>query len=598
MTQPIQPLARRSYTEPNDVISFGRMDKLCPRCLAKHWVNERTKRKKSSPTYGPCCHTGKVHLDFLPDPPHALRDLYTGDSPQSKDFRLHIRQYNCALAFASFMANEKDVNSRGRGPWVYKIGYMLYHSSSSLLPLNGQEPRYAQLYFYDPNDALTHRMHRNPNLRSDTMQILQNILLETNEYSQIFLHASEILQTTPARDLAICFVADPSTDERRYNPPTADELAAIIPGDEMAVTRPRDILLHSRTGGVQHISDLHCSYCPLHYVLLFPYGTSGWTISLQHQPQLYEGDCDNARTHMSQLQFYAFRLYTHQNEFPIIHYGGRLFQQYLCDIWVSTDQNRLRYVENNQSTLRATLYSGLEDAVACSDDNLNLHDVGHRVILPSTYIGGPRYMNQCFQDAMALARYYHGFDLFITFTTNPSWPEINQELFPNQTPSDRPDLIARVFNMYKSSLLHDLTKLKVFGDVQGHVYTIEFQKRGLPHMHLLLGLFPQFHPITPEDVHTIIRATWPHPQNEPRLFQIVKHSMVHGPCGPNNPNAPCMRNGECMKRFPKPFQAETVMTKDGYPIYARPDDGLSYPVRGVLTDNRWIVPYNPYLLYK
>jgi len=57
-----------------------------------------------------------------------------------------------------------------------------------------------------------------------------------------------------------------------------------------------------------------------------------------------------------------------------------------------------------------------------------------------------------------------------------------------------------------------------------------------------------------------------------------------------------MRDGICSKGFPKAFQADTVMTADGYPIYARPDDGHSYEVRGFFADNRWIVPYNPYLL--
>jgi hypothetical protein len=140
------------------------------------------------------------------------------------------------------------------------------------------------------------------------MKILQDILLQNNEYTQNFFTAFEILKTTAACDLAICFVADLATDECWYNPPTADEIAAIIPGDEMAVIQPCDILLHCCTGGVQHISDLHCSYTPLHYVLLFPYGTSGWTHTLRHHPQAHNHDCIqiNSRTHMSQLQFYAF----------------------------------------------------------------------------------------------------------------------------------------------------------------------------------------------------------------------------------------------------------------------------------------------------
>jgi hypothetical protein len=45
---------------------------------------------------------------------------------------------------------------------------------------------------------------------------------------------------------------------------------------------------------------------------------------------------------------------------------------------------------------------------------MDLNDVGQRFILPSSYTGGPRYMKQCLQDSLALARYYRSIDLFIT----------------------------------------------------------------------------------------------------------------------------------------------------------------------------------------
>ena len=147
------------------------------------------------------------------------------------------------------------------------------------------------------------------------------------------------------------------------------------------------------------------------------------------------------------------------------------------------------------------------------------------------YIGGPRYMNQRFQDAIAVARHYKGFDLFITFTCNANWPEIKQALLPGQNAVDRPDLTVRVFNMYRSSLMDEITKHALFGTVLAYVYTIEFQKRGLPHMHLLLSLSPNYRLSSPTEVDSAIRATWPDPKMEPKLFAIIKRCMVHGPCG-------------------------------------------------------------------
>ena len=190
-------------------------------------------------------------------------------------------------------------------------------------------------------------------------------------------------------------------------------------------------------------------------------------------------------------------------------------------------------------------------------------------------------MNQLFQDAMAIARFYGGFDLFITLTTNPAWPEITNALFPGQTAADRPDLIARVFNMYKSPLIHDVTKGKIFGNVLAYAYSIEFQKRGLPHVHLLLTLQPRFQPVSPDQVDTLICASWPNKQHHPLLFDIVKCCMVHGPCGSDNPTSPCMIDGKCSKHYPKTFQEETTMNANGYPNYARPNNSCQVTVRNI-----------------
>ena len=73
--------------------------------------------------------------------------------------------------------------------------------------------------------------------------------------------------------------------------------------------------------------------------------------------------------------------------------------------------------------------------------------------------------------------------------------------------------------------------------------------------------------------------------------------MMHGPCGADNPESPCMVNGVCSKSFPKPFSDSTMLT-DSYPIYQRRDNGRSVVVKGKMLDNRFVVPYNPYLLLK
>ena len=96
-------------------------------------------------------------------------------------------------------------------------------------------------------------------------------------------------------------------------------------------------------------------------------------------------------------------------------------------------------------------------------------------------------MQQCYQDSIAIVTHFGKPTFFITMTANPRWPEITNMLYPGQQPTDRPDLIARVFRLKIAELLKDLQR-GIFGPYGGHVYTVEYQKRGLPHMHLLLFL--------------------------------------------------------------------------------------------------------------
>jgi hypothetical protein len=108
--------------------------------------------------------------------------------------------------------------------------------------------------------------------------------------------------------------------------------------------------------------------------------------------------------------------------------GGRLFQQLVCDVWVSIDQCNLTWVANNQTRLRADLYQGLCDRLG-QDGMQDMGQVG-RVILPSTHKGGTHHMQQLFQDSLAICREYRKPDLFLTMTANGSWPEITENLFP------------------------------------------------------------------------------------------------------------------------------------------------------------------------
>ena len=234
-----------------------------------------------------------------------------------------------------------------------------------------------------------------------------------------------------------------------------------------------------------------------------------------------------------------------------------------------------------------------------------------RKILSSSFSGSPRWYNAKFQDAMAICRKFHKPDYFITMTCNPHWPEIEAELKEGQKPQDRPDLVARVFKLKKDQLIRDLKKDGVLGKTVADIHVIEFQKRGLPHAHILIILANQDRPVTPDLVDSTVCAELPpspddtddpEEKNErERLQTIVLNNMIHGPCGKENPKCPCMVDGRCSKGYPKDFIKETTVDPDSYYANYRrrsPTDGgrtVVCPKTGRIIDNRWIVPYNPFL---
>jgi len=131
------------------------------------------------------------------------------------------------------------------------------------------------------------------------------------------------------------------------------------------------------------------------------------------------------------------------------------------------------------------------------------------------------------------------------------------------------------------------------------MYTIEFQKRGLPHAHILIFLHPSSKYPKPEDIDKIICAEIPDPNKHNELYNLVKSHMIHGPCGLARLSSPCMtKNNKCSKFFPKKFIEQTIVDQDGYPVYKRSSNTHTIVKNGIALDNRHVVPYNKKLLLK
>ena len=354
---------------------------------------------------------------------------------------------------------------------------------------------------------------------------------------------------------------------------------------------------------LQNMSSMNCNIDPMTYPLLFPSGEKGWHSSILK---------NNSTRRVTRLGFAQYRMAFRNYPLAPLHFSRKLFQQFLVDTWVRIESERLEFIRHNQVKLRSEHYSGLMDWIERETQNLgNEYLPGKPIILPSSFTGGKRFMQQNYQDTMAISGKYHTPQIFLTVTCNPKHSDIQQNLGnnrynvspgqtfkpnPNLTASDRPDIVAAVFKLHLLYLKDDLKK--AFGNQVAQVHVIEFQKRGLPHAHILIWLARPYHMQTGQDIDDFICAEIPDPEQFPDLHRLVTTCMMHGPCGADNPTAPCMVDGKCSKGFPKDFSSHTILHENGYPQYKRTNDGRSFIKNGVRLDNRYVVPYNPYFLKK
>ncbi|XP_028799355.1 uncharacterized protein LOC114754711 [Neltuma alba] len=463
----------------------------------------------------------------------------------------------------------------------------------------GSQPVYSQLYIFDTDNEISNRVaavskhQRESTIDRRIVAQIKTQLDEVNPFVQQYRFASQFLSTEHRQNLRLCLMSSRANDGRTYNLPCASEVAALIVGDIDIMFNVRDIIIEEQSGTPQRINELHPAYLPLQYPLLFPYGEDGYRDDIEHREETLP--VTKSRKRLSIREFFTYRLMRRENEMSILLHASRLLQQFIVDGYTMIESQRLLWVRTHQKELRADLYQGLSDAVLSGERNASL--TGKRIILPSSFTGGARYMLQNYQDAMALCRWAGYPDIFITFTCNPAWPEITRLCQQDKVnPSDRPDILTRVFKMKLRSLMKTLREKKIFGTIRAEVYTIEFQKRGLPHAHILLFLDPNDKINDPDAIDKVISAEIPDKHSSPLLYDLVKKYMIHGPCGAVNPKSPCMKDKKCGKYFPKKFNDNTTIDDDGYPTYRRKNDGRTIEVKGVPLDNRYVVPYNATLL--
>ncbi|GBN85661.1 hypothetical protein AVEN_171880-1 [Araneus ventricosus] len=323
---------------------------------------------------------------------------------------------------------------------------------------------------------------------------------------------------------------------------------------------------------------------------MFPRGEDGYTININ---QVEPGTSNQVNKMVSAMSFYAYRLLMRSTENRLLNFR-QLLHQYLVDMHAKIETKRLLFIRLNQKKLRVDEYIHLKNAIT-NDSDLANH--GKREILPSTFTGFPGNMHVYALNAITYVRHGGKPSLFITYTLNPNCKEMTQNLTNGQSKTDRHDLVARIFRQKLIKFMNVLVKGQVFGSVKYWLYSIEWQKRGLPHSHILIWLT---NTLSTNQIDDIISAEIPNPSTDKNLYDIVIKNVVHGQCGAFNSLSPRFKEGNCSKMYPHQFIKETQFATDGYPLYRRrksEDGGQTATVKNksdtVMIDNRFIVPYSP-----
>ncbi|XP_072088096.1 uncharacterized protein [Arachis hypogaea] len=175
-----------------------------------------------------------------------------------------------------------------------------------------------------------------------------------------------------------------------------------------------------------------------------------------------------------------------------------------------------------------------------------------------------------YQDAMAICKMVGYPDLFITFTCNPKWPEVEDFLKNRELNfEDRPDIICRAFKAKLNTLIKDIRANKIFEKVSA---------------------------VTRKPF--ILSAEKPNKETDANYFEAVEKHMMHGLCGLVKKDSPCMEYSKCIRHFPKKFFDNTTIDDDGYPVYRHMEDGRTIKKPRTNLDNRYVVSHNRLLLMR
>lgn len=152
---------------------------------------------------------------------------------------------------------------------------------------------------------------------------------------------------------ANCSFSTSGVDLRVYNPPAANEVAAIFVQNPDGLIPPEDLVVTTRGGDLRRISSLDRYVDALTYPLFNPTGRPGWTKEMPYANPL-SGD---RRQYITRREYLCYSLADRDLVFNPLHLGGRLTQEYIVVNYARMESDRLMWLSDHQNEIRAAQYS-------------------------------------------------------------------------------------------------------------------------------------------------------------------------------------------------------------------------------------------------
>ncbi|KAL7098989.1 hypothetical protein ACP275_09G053900 [Erythranthe tilingii] len=326
----------------------------CDHFGALMWYVERLHKRwnTSKPKFSLCCLQEKIELPILTDPPHTLTHIFFNNDARGNFFLRH-RSFNSIFSFTSMGERTNKTVNGGDAPPQFIMCGENYHRIG-IVPNQGSTPKFSQLRIYVTQNEMLNRMRVVSNPETKSNRIIRD-MLQCNNLPNMKL------RLIGKRDRVI----------------SASEVAALIVRDFDYDDDVTHITVETQSGLLQRASLLNPAYISLQYPLLFPRGEYG-----------YRDD----RQKIFVREFFAYRIQDRDHTQSMLLYSKNLFQQFMVD---------------DYRELRAEMYKGLSKAILRGEFDPSA--IGKRIILPTYFTRGARYMIQNYQDAIAI---YKDHDLY------------------------------------------------------------------------------------------------------------------------------------------------------------------------------------------